>query len=425
MQDGDKATKRGRKIIEFDPSDKATSEWVGSLSKSSKNTSSGHWRRIMLWAGMSGDAILASRRADTNADWEKKVLQLKEWMKAQKDPKTGEFYSDLYARQSTVTLRSFFSFHRCKLEPTHQEAGRLNQARRKTEDYRFSRDELRRMASVADTEGKYIVVVGKSFGLRVGDFLRLTRGHFSTVDLSLEPPIFLCEYATEKEGVSAFPFLDSDAVGVVKDLLRKMDREGRAAPTEPMLKYKNDVELSRVLKRLAKEAGIEAGNKRVRFHCLRKFLIDHLSDVMSESKWKQVVGKKISEGAYVSPDNLREDYLRAMAETTFVKQEGNVELLAKKQALLMMLKLQGITEKEVEAMFTPKRRMMRRLLTLSEEVEALEEAAMKSGKGKAKGCADGEHCQRIATEEELPELLAQGWHVAAALPSGKVVVSNE
>jgi hypothetical protein len=40
-------------------------------------------------------------------------------------------------------------------------------------------------------------------------------------------------------------------------------------------------------------------------------------------------------------------------------------------------------------------------------------------------CTDGEHCQRMVTEEKLALLLAQGWHVAAVLPSGKIVVSNE
>ena len=37
------------------------------------------------------------------------------------------------------------------------------------------------------------------------------------------------------------------------------------------------------------------------------------------------------------------------------------------------------------------------------------------------GCAD---CQRIVSEAELPNLLAQGWRVSAVLPSGKIVVEN-
>jgi hypothetical protein len=40
-------------------------------------------------------------------------------------------------------------------------------------------------------------------------------------------------------------------------------------------------------------------------------------------------------------------------------------------------------------------------------------------------CADGSRCQRVITEMELEPLLTQGWRVAAVLPSGKIVVSNE
>ena len=54
------------------------------------------------------------------------------------------------------------------------------------------------------------------------------------------------------------------------------------------------------------------GNRIVRFHNLRKYLIDRLSAVCSESQWKQVAGKKISEGAYISTEQLREIYTRAM-----------------------------------------------------------------------------------------------------------------
>ena len=46
-------------------------------------------------------------------------------------------------------------------------------------------------------------------------------------------------------------------------------------------------------------------------------------------------------------------------------------------------------------------------------------------KRKPDNCADGRHCQRIVSEDELPELLTAGWRFVATLPSGKVVVSNE
>ena len=57
---------------------------------------------------------------------------------------------------------------------------------------------------------------------------------------------------------------------------------------------------------------------------MRKYLCDKLSSLMSESKWKQVIGKKITEGAYISPDSLREDFNRAMSSIAI--SNGNVDI---------------------------------------------------------------------------------------------------
>jgi hypothetical protein len=58
-----------------------------------------------------------------------------------------------------------------------------------------------------------------------------------------------------------------------------------------------------------------------------------------------------------------------------------------------------------------------------EEVKILEELTEKQQTNN--NCADGEHCQKIVSEAELDAMLTQGWRVAAILPSGKIVVSNE
>jgi hypothetical protein len=135
--------------------------------------------------------------------------------------------------------------------------------------------------------------------------------------------VFLGETVTLKERVKAFPYLDTDAVPIVKAILEA----GKDKPnTEYILmtrsKKKHNTwnkmqpaELSYILQSLARKAKIEHGSKRVRFHCLRKFLCDRLSSVMSESKWKQVVGKKISEDAYINSESLKEDYSKAMPDT--------------------------------------------------------------------------------------------------------------
>lgn len=109
---------------------------------------------------MSGDQILSSRKADSKAVWEKKTLQYREWLKTQKSKK-GEPLSDYFVRQSTVAIRSFFSFHRMELKFIPGERKRLGEAKPKTTDYRFNREDLKKMSDVADLEGKYVVVVGK------------------------------------------------------------------------------------------------------------------------------------------------------------------------------------------------------------------------------------------------------------------------
>jgi len=109
----------------------------------------------------------------------------------------------------------------------------------------------------------------------------------------------------------------------------------RIKDSERVLKIRKK-ELSVILRRLAKKAGIETGNAKIRFHCLRKFLINQLSRYMSESKWKQIVGKKIEESAYVSPNTLREDFKRAMKSIVFQNHE-KVQQISRLQEMVAKL----------------------------------------------------------------------------------------
>ncbi len=411
------------KTNEWFPNDLATNEWLNSLKKSTKSSYQTMWRYFLEYVGMTGDQILVNRKTDKEYSWEKKTLTFKPWVMENKKQSSG---SGVVA---ITSVRSFFAYHRLGLEFRNTEKAKLTEYKRVQEDYRFSKDDLKKMCDHADLTEKYIITVGKSFGLRAGDFIGLRRGDLEAY-IDRESPISIGELCTQKENVTAFPFIDTDAKPVVKMFLEQMSRDGRTDANERILKYRDEIQLSRILLRVADKAGIKYGNKNIRFHCLRKFLIDHLSNYMSESKWKQIVGKTVPESAYVSPDQLREDYQRAMGETTFVKsfEQGDMELMAKKQALLMLAKLQGLSDGEMKTIFRQKSIVLGRELNIKDEVDVLEEATeekIKTVKPKAKGCTDGKHCQRIVNESELPELLADGYQVVTTLPSGKIVVSND
>ena len=371
--------------------DIATEAWLNSQKKSTCSVYKSLWKMFLEFAKMTGDEILASRRDDKDFYWESKVLEFKAYL--QNEKKTSSFT----ARAAGTTCRSFFTFHRKPLDFRRGEKAKLTEATRLREDYKFSIDDFAKMFSVADLEEKYVLTAGKSFGLRAGDFLRLTRGDLEPY-IDREVPISIGEYNTEKEGVKAFPHIDADAQPVIKLMLEKLTREGRTGQDERILTFGNEIQLSRVLKRITENAGLNVGNKQVRFHCLRKFLIDHLSSYMSESKWKQIVGKKITEGAYVSSDSLREDYKRVMAETTFKKAaeiEGRLAELEKFKA--------GLSPEQLETA----RRLDIQMRSKSTRT-----------KSKDEDCEDGTHCQQIVSEENLARYLSEGWKVVATLPVG-------
>ena len=288
--------------------DKASEEWLDAQKQSTRYVYRSMWRKFLSYVEMDGVQILEDRKHDKEHEWEQKLLEFHRKLMKEK--------SENFARTASMAVRSFFRFHYSPLVFRRPENKQLKEAKNITEDYKFTKDELAKMSFVGNLQEKYIVIAGKSFGLRTGDFLKFTKGDLESY-IDREPPISIGKIITQKGHIPAFPFIDYDAKPVIVEMLEKMNREGKTSPSERML----DIEkggLNKALKRLAKKAGIRIGNKRVRFHCLRKFLIDRLSAYTSESKWKQIVGKKISEGAYVSEELLRSIYLKTCRDTCFI-----------------------------------------------------------------------------------------------------------
>lgn len=331
--------------------DKATVEFLNAQKTSTKATYRKGWKFFLAFTEMTGDQILASRKADTESFWEKKTLAFKKWILIQK-MRNGKNYSEGTATTYTIAVRGFFGYHRQDLKFRRTERKRLTEFERKTEDYRYSRENLKAMYDIADLQGKYIVAAGKSFGFRVGDFLRLTRGDLEPY-LDREVPISIGEISTKKEKVKACPFIDSDALPVIKAMIQQMNAENRTNPSERMLQI-GSTQVTNIVKKLTKRAGINIGNKVVRFHSLRKYLADRLASHMAESKWKQIIGKKIDEGAYISPDLLRADYLKAMADTCWTGMLGDtdVERRVKLELLKARAKDLGLTEIDIKNYLT-------------------------------------------------------------------------
>jgi len=384
--------------------DLATTEWLGSQKKSTRLAYKSSWLHFLEFAKLSGDQILADRKTDKDFRWEKQVLAVKTWLVETK----GQ--AENTAKAVTTAARSFFAFHRVGLEFRKPEKARLKEAHAKSEDYRFSVADLQKMFNVANLVEKYVLTVGKSFGLRAGDFMKLARGDLEPY-IDREPPISIGAINTQKEGVKAYPFIDADAQPIIKLMLEKMTREGRTKPSEKMLTYTHKMQLSRVIKRLVQKAGLNVGNKNVKFHCLRKFLIDHLSSYMSESKWKQLVGKSISEAAYVSPEGLRQDYARATPETCFSTPTQLIELQKRQQVIEEIVS--GLTAEQKEKM--EKHGLSLKSLRLSR----------KQRKPETRHNGGSIDCtfEQIA-ESQLLSYLQADWQVVHRLSDGQIIVKR-
>ncbi len=96
-----------------------------------------------------------------------------------------------------LRLEVFSHTFTCQLFYEHKKV-KNNKASRKTEDYRFTRDDLKKMADIGNLTKQYVITVGKSLGLRVSDFITLTRGNLEPY-LNRELPSCIGPLNTQKD----------------------------------------------------------------------------------------------------------------------------------------------------------------------------------------------------------------------------------
>ena len=231
--------------------DETCIEFLSSLEKKgTSHTYKAYLKHFLKFSGMTGKQILESKRADKNSEWETKIFAFKQYMKTQKTQQSKNF-SDNAISTAINTLRSFFDYYKTPLKFSHNESRKLNgKAKRVTQDFMLTNEVISKMALVADLREKYIVLLGKSFGLRAGDFTALTYGTFQGINLDQEPPIFIGKLQTEKERVDAYPFIDSDALPIIKSIL---DCSKDKLSDERIITVQEE-ELSTIIQNLAKKS---------------------------------------------------------------------------------------------------------------------------------------------------------------------------
>jgi hypothetical protein len=184
---------------------------------------------------------------------------------------------------------------------------------------------------------------------------------------------------------------------------------------------------------LSKDSGVPFS-----WHDARRFVNTALEQIGISSNWaRKIRGRKVKgeEAPYSQPaiEQLRAKFAEAVSllQFTGIEKESVGVKEAALEFSLNQLKALGASEEECERL---RESVLRGEATIEDAARKVEETravtfkAIVIRKEKEKpakdDCADGRHCQRIVTEEDLGPALAEHWRVVATLPSGKIVIER-
>jgi len=172
---------------------------------------------------------------------------------------------------------------------------------------------------------------------------------------------------------------------------------------------------------LAKRSGVLFS-----WHDARRYVETTLEEIHINPNWaRKIRGRKVrgEEAPYSRPaiEQLREKFREATSLLEFTSEKPRItkeELRGELFEALPDELLKPIAEKHKMPI-----EEVRHMLRTQGKLPRLE--VKKKPKPKEENdCPNGEHCQRLAAEQELEDLLTQGWRVQAVLPSGKIVIAR-
>jgi hypothetical protein len=160
------------------------------------------------------------------------------------------------------------------------------------------------------------------------------------------------------------------------------------------------------------------------WHDARRWVNTALEQIGISLNWaRKIRGRMVrgEESPYSQPaiDQLREKFREAVPLLEFTSEAPTVSKETLREEVMKALEEEKLKEIAAKLHVTVEQvKTAMRSKAKDWEKQLAKQKIVTDGEN----CTNGVHCQRIVSEEELPALLAQGGHVAAVLPSGKVVV---
>jgi hypothetical protein len=165
------------------------------------------------------------------------------------------------------------------------------------------------------------------------------------------------------------------------------------------------------------------------WHDARRYVETALEEIRIHPNWaRKIRGRKVrgEESPYSQPaiEQLREKYREAVPLLEFTSEKPTVtkEMIREE---LMKVQMEEQLKAVADKLHIPLEQVKMAYRSKKGDLEAAVKMLRKRQPETATngGCSDG-HCQKVVSEDELPKLLAQGWHASLVLPSGKVVLER-
>ena len=287
---------------------KATLEW---LESKKQNTRWQYQNRFEIWLDYCKLKGIPSNGSEQLEDMKKRRLSTDNttkyfydneipkfflWLQKEYKGKTNKPLSESSALAVTTAIRSFFAYHRYRLEIRKDALPSSEKVKRTYTDHKFDIYQLRELFKRGDLRERTVLSCGKDLWLRAGDFVKLNREMIKLLikreqekaqNENRDIDIIEFELTSEKEKEPCNCHLSRETTELLQDYLKTYPK------TNDHLFPITEDALNDLLRRLAKKSKITKTG-RIRWHCLRKFGITLMHGKVTQPVMKYMTGKHIS-----------------------------------------------------------------------------------------------------------------------------------
>lgn len=397
---------------------KAGKRWLNAIKvdkSGSKHTEREYTRAIYTycqWIGKNPDQLIAERKLelkneDTKKNAEDKVREFCVMLQ-----NTRDITRSTIATKYHAPIKSFYNYNDVPLKLRTPKY-----VMRRREPHRT--EEIKELMKIADVRERAIIMFLKDSGMSREDAVQLTYGDIKT-ELESDQQVIHIKAVRIKQAIQYDTFIGFNAIECLKAYLKSRRSQEQITEDSPLLatlsgKRLTPEALSLIFIRLGKKVGFKTSP-----HRFRKYFESHLGLTAPSMLVNYWLGHSLGvESSYFIPpvEKQREKYREAYTEIDLYPQE-RTETQYQVWRAEILARTEGMTTDQrkrlTEEIIKTQPFNIQKMLKDDPLIEEL-----------LKGKTENEDCQHIIRESELSMWLARGFRVAAVLPSGKIVVSNE